>query len=110
MVRPSYGYARQADCHQDRKRINEMLDTNESKPARKPAGKLSKREKFVQLAEKRTKNAIRAIRILAKLGNKNAYDYSEADVKKIAAALSREIDALKARMSHVGGKDVVDFE
>ena len=87
-----------------------MLDNTESKPARKIAGKLSKREKFVELAEKRTKNAIRAIRIVAKLGNRNAYDYTDADVKKIASALSREIDAMKARMSHTGGKDVVDFE
>jgi hypothetical protein len=69
----------------------------------------AKRKKFVQLAESRTRNAIRAIRTIAKLGNKNAYDYGDADVKKIAAALTREIDALKARMSSKGGKDSVDF-
>jgi ribosomal protein L7/L12 len=70
----------------------------------------SKREKFVHLAEARTKNAIKAIRIIAKLGNKNAYDFSEADVKKIASALTKEIDAMRSRMSHAGGKDVVGFE
>lgn len=91
-------------------RMDTMLDTTENKPAEKAAGKRSKREKFVQLAEKRTKNAIRAIRIVAKLGNKNAYDYSEADVKKIASALTKEIEAMKARMSQTGGKNVVDFE
>jgi ribosomal protein L7/L12 len=69
-----------------------------------------KREKFVELAESRTKNAIKAIRIISKLGNKNAYEYSEADVKKIAAALSREIEALKARMLSSSGKDTVDFK
>ena len=70
----------------------------------------AKREKFVELAEKRTRNAIKAIRIIGKLGNKNAYDYSEADVKKITSALAKEIEAMRARMSHAGGKDVVEFE
>ncbi|MBZ9732235.1 hypothetical protein LB534_00095 [Mesorhizobium sp. CA18] len=70
----------------------------------------SKREKFVELAENRTRNAIKAIRTIAKLGNKNAYDYSEADVKKIANALNKEVEALRARMTASGGKEVVDFE
>jgi hypothetical protein len=47
-----------------------------------------KRWKFVSLAESRTKNAIKAIRVIAKLGNKSAYQYDETDVKKIASALT----------------------
>jgi len=70
----------------------------------------AKREKFVELAENRTRNAIKAIRVIAKLGNKSAYDYTETDVKKIAHALSKEIDALKARMLSSGGKEAVDFK
>lgn len=77
------------------------------KLARKSKG--DKREKFVELAQSRTINAIKAIRVIAKLGNKSAYDYTEADVKKIAGALQREIDALKARMTQSGSKDSVDF-
>jgi hypothetical protein len=61
------------------------------------------------LAENRTRNAIRAIRTIAKLGNRAAYEYNEADVKKIAGALTREIEALKARMMQSGTKDSVDF-
>jgi len=72
--------------------------------------KARKREKFVKLAENRTKNAIKAIRVIGKLGNKNAYQYDDTDVQKIARALTKEIDALKARMSHSVGKDTVDFE
>jgi hypothetical protein len=71
--------------------------------------KSAKREKFVRLAENRTKNAIRAIRVIGKLGNKSAYEYDDADVKKIASVLSREIDSLRARMSSSGAKDVVEF-
>lgn len=69
-----------------------------------------KREKFVQLAESRTVNAIRAIRVIGKLGNKSHYQYEDADVKKIIGALTREIDALKQRMSSHGGREAVDFK
>lgn len=70
----------------------------------------SKRGKFVQLAESRTANAMRAIRVIGKLGNKSHYDYSETDVKKIVGALSREIESLKSRMGDKSGKDQVDFK
>lgn len=70
----------------------------------------AKREKFVQLAESRTRNAIKAIRVIAKLGNRSAYEFSEADVRKIAGALAKEIDALKARMLSSGGREAVDFK
>lgn len=75
----------------------------------KSKSKTEKRDKFVELAQSRTVNAIKAIRVIAKLGNKSAYEFSEGDVKKIAAALTREIDALKARMLRTGSKDSVDF-
>lgn len=70
----------------------------------------SKREKFVELAENRTVNAIKAIRIIGKLGNKNAYQFDDSDVQKIVRALSKEIDALKSRMTSSGGKESVDFK
>jgi ribosomal protein L7/L12 len=87
-----------------------MLDKTEKKTRAKSAnGATGRREKFVQLAQARTKNAIKAIRVIGKLGNKNAYEFTEADVRKIASALNKEIEAMKARMSQTGGKDSVDF-
>ena len=74
------------------------------------SAKAAKREKFVELAESRTVNAIKAIRVIGKLGNKNAYQYDSDDVAKIVKALTREVDALKARMSTSGGKESVDFK
>jgi hypothetical protein len=70
----------------------------------------AKREKFVRLAEARTRNAIRAIRIIGKLGNRNAYEYSDADIRRIASALGKEIEAMKMRMSQTRGPETVDFE
>jgi uncharacterized protein with WD repeat len=69
----------------------------------------AKREKFVELAEKRTKNAIKAIRVIGKLGNKNAYEYSDADIAKIVKVLGREIELMKARMSSSSAKETIDF-
>jgi hypothetical protein len=75
-----------------------------------PAKSGEKRDKFVRLAERRTVNAIKAIRVLAKLGNRSVYEFDDADVKKIINALSREIENLRARMSARGSKKGVEFK
>jgi ribosomal protein L7/L12 len=84
-----------------------MLEKAEKNAA--PAAN-TKREKFVELAENRTVNAIKAIRIIGKLGNKNAYQFDDSDVQKIVRALNKEVEALKSRMSSSGGKESVDFK
>jgi ribosomal protein L7/L12 len=72
--------------------------------------KTAKRQKFVELAEKRTINAIKAIRVIGKLGNKNAYQFDDSDVKEIVRALNKEVEALRARLSTTGGKESVEFK
>jgi len=74
------------------------------------ASSRDKRAKFVELAQSRTVNAIRAIRVIGKLGNRAHYEYDESDIKKIVAALTREIEALKVRMTDKGTKVPVDFK
>ena len=69
-----------------------------------------KRDKFVTLAEKRTVNAIRAIRTIGKLGNPNAYEYTDSDVRKIAKALGDEIEAMKNRMKTTQSRDEIIFK
>ena len=86
-----------------------MLDTSSDAEKKKATKRGTKRDKFVELAENRTRNAIKAIRVISKLGNKNAYDYSETDVNKIVKALTREIEMMRARMSSSGSKEAVDF-
>jgi ribosomal protein L7/L12 len=84
-----------------------MLEKSDKKAA---LAKEGKREKFVELAESRTINAIKAIRIIGKLGNKNAYQFDDSDVQKIVRALNKEVEALKMRMTSSGGKESVDFK
>lgn len=50
-------------------------------------GTESKREKFVRLAENRVEVALKKIRIIGNLGNRNNYEYSAADIEKIQNAL-----------------------
>jgi len=58
------------------------------------------REKFVALAEKRVKRAIKDLQLIGNLSNKSNYSYNEQDVKKILHALSNEIKILKRRFSN----------
>lgn len=87
-----------------------MLKSVQKDAASGAADAETKRDKFVKLAEGRTRNAIAAVRVIGKLGNKNAYEFDDADVQKIIRALSREVEALKVRMSSSSGKETVDFK
>lgn len=51
----------------------------------------TKHQKFRRLAESRTNRAIDAIRGIAKLSNKNHYDFSDDEVRKIFSVLRKEI-------------------
>ncbi|MCY4394378.1 MAG: hypothetical protein OXC10_04500 [Rhodospirillaceae bacterium] len=65
-----------------------------------------KRQKFIELAESRVNRAIKDIKLIGNLANKNAYEYSEDDAKQIVRALQKELDAAKSRLfGDSGGKD-----
>ncbi len=63
-----------------------------------------RRQKFKDLAEKRTTNAIKQIRLIGNLSNKGNYSYDEKDVNKISTALLREIKAMKEKFKFNGEK------
>ena len=58
-----------------------------------------KRQKFVDLAEARVNKALKDIQLIGNLSNKSAYDFSEADIRKIFGALQKGLDGSKARFS-----------
>ena len=87
-----------------------MENSATKRSAQVRAGTRDKRAKFVELAERRTVNAIRSIRVIGKLGNPFAYDYDETDVKKIIHALTKEVDDLRLKMMKKGRKAVVEFK
>ena len=55
----------------------------------------TKSDKFIRLAETRTNEAIKRIRLLRNLSNKNNYDYSEEQANEIIQALEKELKGLK---------------
>ena len=61
-----------------------------------------KRKKFVDLAEARVNRAIKDIRLIGNLANKESYEYEDDDAKEIFRALQRELDAAKSRFSGNG--------
>ena len=68
------------------------------------------RERFISLAEARTRKAIKDIRLIGNLSNRSNYSYEMTDVSRIFKALEQELrDArLKFDASRGSGKQV-DF-
>ncbi len=87
-----------------------MSGNTASKVAQIKSGSRDKRTKFVELAERRTANAIRAIRVIGKLGNPFAYEYDESDVKKIVSVLTKELEVMRLQMAKKGGKAPIEFK
>jgi hypothetical protein len=63
-----------------------------------------KNEKFIQLAEARVARAIKDVRLIGNLSNRNAYSYSEEDVRKIFKTLLKELNSAKSRFGGDGAK------
>lgn len=72
------------------------MKTPAAKGAQKPPAE-SRRERFVRLAEGRTKNATDHIRLIGNLSNLHDYDFTEGDLTAIFGAIEDEIVAAKAR-------------
>jgi transposase-like protein len=54
-----------------------------------------KSAKFIELAEKRVTRTMNDLKLVRNLTNRNYYEYSDAQAKKIVRALQQEIDILK---------------
>ena len=59
------------------------------------------RERFIALAEARTNVVLHKIKVLGNCSNKNLYDYSEEEVKKIFNAIEKILDETRNKfLSH----------
>ena len=59
--------------------------------------KSDKNNRFVSLAEARTRKAIKTIQLVGNLSNKASYEYSNGDVEKIMAAIEGEVKTVRQR-------------
>ena len=65
-------------------------------------GGRNKRDKFVELAEKRTQRVLDSIDSLSNLATPSNYDYTAKDYDKIIRTIRRSINQMQARFE---GKD-----
>lgn len=61
----------------------------------------SKRDKFVRLAEARTNKIIDTLQLLGNCSNTSAYEYTQADVDQIFAAIENEVREAKKKFVKV---------
>ena len=66
--------------------------------------KIAKRARFLRVAERRTRNALRYIRLLGKCANRGSYEYTSAQVEEIFLAIQKATE--RARMAF--SKDQVE--
>lgn len=57
----------------------------------------SKRENFKRLASQRTSVLLKRIKILGHCANRQYYEYTEDDIKKIFSALEKQLQEVKSR-------------
>jgi hypothetical protein len=57
----------------------------------------TKHEKFKRLAKQRGERALKDLELVGNLGNRNNYDYTDADVRKLFSALEEEMRSAKLR-------------
>ena len=69
-----------------------------------------KRVKFVVIAEKRVTRAIKDLRLIGNLSNKNNYSYTENDVQKMISALEQEVKNLKNKFAMGDAKSLQIFK
>lgn len=60
----------------------------------------NKRDKFVELAEKRVNNTLKNIQLIGNLANTSNYDYTEEDVRKIFKAIKDEISMCEIKFKN----------
>jgi hypothetical protein len=58
-----------------------------------------KRQKFVELAEKRVTRVLEHLRLIGNLANRSNYEYEDRDARKILAAIEGELQRLRLKFN-----------
>ncbi len=63
------------------------------------ANNISKRERFKKLAEYRTNEVLKRLKVLGNCANRSAYEYNEDDIKKIFAVIEQRIKEVRGKFT-----------
>jgi hypothetical protein len=69
----------------------------------------NKSDKFIHLANKRVRRAIKAMQLIANLSNSNNYDYKDEQVTKIINALKKEVSNIQGAFNSTNGSSKDEF-
>ena len=69
----------------------------------------TKRDRFVRLANYRTSEAMKVLRRIGNLSNKQLYDYESKDVYRMFATIEKRLKESKAKFV-TGRKDIFKIE
>jgi hypothetical protein len=72
--------------------------------------KLSPRDKFLSLANKRVVNAAKYISLVGNLSDKSNYSYTDQDTRKIFSYLKKKLNDSQDRFNNSGSKDKDGFK
>jgi len=65
----------------------------------------SKKEKFKRLADYRTNEILKKLKVLGNCSNKSAYEYTEEDINKIFSAIDKKTRETKAKFHFLKHKE-----
>jgi hypothetical protein len=72
--------------------------------------KPDRRNKFVELTEKRVNKALKDIKLIGNLSNRSNYSYTDDDITKIYRALKNALDEMKGRFDSKGSGEDESFK
>lgn len=70
----------------------------------------NKAEKFIELANKRVNKALKDIKLVGNLANKQNYEFTEDQAKKIVKALQQEVDTIKQNFQNTDDAGQHEFK
>jgi len=65
----------------------------------------TRRQKFLRLATLRTNEVLSRLRILGNCANRQMYEYTEADIKKIFSAIDKQVQDMKGKFTIIKEKE-----
>lgn len=71
---------------------------------------MNKKEKFKSLAETRMKKTLHMIHLVGNLSNKNNYEYTDLEVKKIVSTLDEAVKNVKKRFDSSSKDNPFEFK
>lgn len=71
---------------------------------------MRKREKFVELAEKRVAKTLKDLQLIGNLSNKRNYSFTNDDARKIVTALENAVKDVKRKFEDTFIEDRTEFK